>query len=79
MGLLYSHYEANPTTNFKVNAVSGTLTKTFRKSFFKRFNMKSDMADYIYDETKPSLKIKDIVILQKLLYYKLCYVVIMNF
>ena len=56
MGLLYSHYEANPTTNFKVNAVSGTLTKTFRKSFFKRFHMKSDMADYIFDETKPSLK-----------------------
>lgn len=54
MGLLYSHYEANPTT--KINAVSGTLVKTFRKSFFKRFHMKSNMADYIFDEEKPSLK-----------------------
>ena len=39
MGLLYSHYEANPITNnnLKINAVSGTLCKTFRKSYFVRF------------------------------------------
>ena len=71
MGLLYSHYEANPTTNFKVNAVSGTLTKTFRKSFFKRFHMESDMADYIFDEDKPSLSRyssdPEIVVLQVML------------
>lgn len=73
MGLLYSHYEANPTTNVKVNAVSGTLTKTFRKSFFKRFHMNSRMADYIFDEDKPSLKgsgyssAPEIVVLQVML------------
>lgn len=73
MGLLYSHYEANPTTNVKVNAVTGTLTKTFRKSFFKRFHMNSRMADYIFDEDKPSLKgpeyssAPEIVVLQVML------------
>lgn len=69
MGLLYSHYEANPTTNIKVNAVSGTLVKTFRKSFFKRFHMKSSMADYVFDEEKPSLgnRSEEIVILQIML------------
>lgn len=67
MGLLYSHYEANPTTN--INAVSGTLIKTFRKSFFKRFHMKSSMADYVFDEKTPSLGkySEEIVILQIML------------
>lgn len=65
MGLLYSHYEANPTT--KVNAVSGTLVKTFRKSFFKRFHMNSRMADCIFDEDEPSLHGAEIVVLQIML------------
>lgn len=71
MGLLYSHYEAKPTTN--INAVSGTLTKTFRKSFFKRFHMNSNMADYAFNEDKPTLKnpgyrdTREIVILQIML------------
>ena len=69
MGLLYSHYEANPTTNIKVNAVSGTLIKTFRKSFFKRFHMKSTMADYVFDEKKPRISSNgnEIVVLQIML------------
>lgn len=67
MGLLYSHYEANPTTN--VNAVSGTLRKTLRKSFFKRFHIKSTMADYVFDNKKPRLKDggNEIVVLQIML------------
>ena len=67
MGLLYSHYEANPTT--KINAVSGTLVKTFRKSFFKRFHMKSNMADHIFNEIKPSLYYNsaEVVVLQVML------------
>ena len=69
MGLLYSNFEANPTTNFKVNAVSGTLTKTFRKSFYKRFHMNSRMADYVFDNEKPRLTDcgKEIVVLQVML------------
>ena len=67
MGLLYSHYEANPTT--KINAVSGTLVKTFRKSFFKRFHMNSTMAKYIFDTHKPRLSYDDgeIIVLQTML------------
>lgn len=53
MGLLYSNYQANPTTNIRVNAVSGTLVKTFRKSFFKRFHMNSDTAKHVFDEKNP--------------------------
>lgn len=36
MGLLYSNYESqnNTTNNLKINAVSGTLTKTYPKSYF---------------------------------------------
>lgn len=67
MGLLYSHYEANPTT--KINAVSGTLVKTFRKSFFKRFHMKSDIANFIFNTHKPRLSYdgKEIIVLQTML------------
>lgn len=73
MGLLYSNYVSNPTTNLNVNTVSGTLVKTFRKSFFKRFHMNSEMADYIFNEDKPALKdqeyynSKEIVVLQIML------------
>lgn len=56
MGLLYSNYQANPTTNIQVNAVSGTLTKTFRKSFFKRFHMNSETAQHVFNERKPTLR-----------------------
>lgn len=69
MGLLYSHYEANPTSNIKVNAVSGTLIKTFRKSFFKRFHMNSQMADQVFNKEKPYLgnSYNEIVVLQVML------------
>ena len=69
MGLLYSHYEANPTTNIKVNAVSGTLNKTFRKSFFKRFHKDSRTADYVFNVYKPRVEEygNEIVVLQIML------------
>jgi len=56
MGLLYSHYEANPITNnnFKINAVSGTLQKTFRKSYYVRFEKGSAMEHFYFRENKPS-------------------------
>ena len=50
MGLLYSHYEANPKTNLNINAVSGTLTKTFKDSYFVRFEEGSRMEDTYFDE-----------------------------
>lgn len=56
MGLLYSHYEANPITNnnFKINAVSGTLQKTFRKSYYVRFGKDSPTEHFYFREEKPS-------------------------
>ena len=56
MGLLYSHYEANPITNnnLKINAVSGTLCKTFRKSYFVRFQQDSPMERFYFNEDIPS-------------------------
>lgn len=76
MGLLYNHYEANPITKINVNAVSGTLVKTFRNSYFVRFHMKSTMAEYYFNEKQPyriekegynsNIKI-DIVIIQAML------------
>lgn len=60
MGLLYSHYEANPITNnnFKINAVSGTLQKTFRKSYYVRFEKGSPMEHFYFRETEPSRIVK---------------------
>ena len=60
MGLLYSHYEANPITNnnFKINAVSGTLQKKFRKSYYVRFEAGSPMEHFYFRETKPSRIVK---------------------
>lgn len=56
MGLIYSHYEANPITNnnLKINAVSGTLCKTFRKSYFVRFQKGSNMENLYFSDEHPS-------------------------
>lgn len=53
MGLLYSNYQANPTTNLNVNAVSGALTKTFRNSYFVRYHMYSKLAEVYLDGKNP--------------------------
>lgn len=76
MGLLYSHYEANPITNNNINAVSGTLVKTFRKSYFVTCDFHSYLAEGLFDKEKPNLgkegyygyeQGKEIVILQTML------------
>lgn len=56
MGLLYSHYEANPVTNnnLKINAVNGTLTKTYKDSYFTRFSKDSICEHFYFREKKPS-------------------------
>ena len=52
MGLLYDNYECNPVTNntTKINAVSGTLTKTYKDSYFVKFDKGSSMEDTYFDE-----------------------------
>lgn len=62
MGLLnnYYNYESNPVTNnsLKINAVSGTLTKTYKDSYFVRFEKESPMEHFYFRENKPSKVIK---------------------
>ena len=60
MGLLYSNYECNPVTHnsLKINAVSGTLTKTYKDSYFKRFEKDSACEHFYFRENKPSRIIK---------------------
>ena len=50
MGLLYSNYECNPVTNntLKINACSGGIYKTYKESWFTRFNLKSDLAKKLF-------------------------------
>lgn len=78
MGLLYSRYEANPITNnnIRVDAVSGTLTKTFRKSYFVRFQKNSIMEDrYFTEKTPHNHDGEEIIILQIMLAFDNCYIV----
>lgn len=73
MGILYSHYEANPKTNLNINAVSGTLTKTFKDSYFVRFEKGSRMEDcyfdenYCYRDNENQTKKIEIIVLQVML------------
>lgn len=50
MGLLYSNYECNPTNNLNINAVNGTLVKTFKGSYFKTFDIDSKAANTYFNE-----------------------------
>ena len=55
----------------KISAVSGTLVKTSPKSFFEKFHIDSDMADWLFD-SNPKLKgaygkFKSVVVLQVML------------
>lgn len=50
MGLLYSNYECNPTTNntLKINACSGGIYKTYKESWFIKFNLNSELAKTLF-------------------------------
>lgn len=62
----YSVSNKNIVSNH-VNAVTGNITKTYAKSFFKRFNLKSWEADGLLNPS-PTLSIgygkKDVVVIQ---------------
>lgn len=78
MGLLVSHYEANPITNnnIRIDAVSGTLTKTFRESYFVRFQKGSEMEYYyLTEDIAKNAKGKEIIILQIMLAFDNNYIV----
>lgn len=76
MGLLYSHYEANQ----KINAVSGTLTKTFKDSYFVRLKKGSQMEREYFNDNhryrRSGYREKtDIVVLQVMLISEENYIV----
>lgn len=48
MALLWNNYE----NNMKINAVSGTLTKTFKDSYFVRFDKGSRMESHYFNDKK---------------------------
>lgn len=56
MGLLYTNYESKPVTNnsLKINAVSGTLTKSNRNTFFVKIEKDSAMEHFYFREEHPS-------------------------
>lgn len=58
--MLNSYSVNNSSTNnnnqvLNINAVGGTLVKTYRSSFFKRFNTKSEMAMQVFDSENPHI------------------------
>ena len=58
--MLNSYSVHNSSTNnnnqvLNISAVGGTLVKTYRNSFFKRFNMKSELAMQVFDSENPHI------------------------
>lgn len=49
---------ANPVTNNTINAVSGIITKTFRKSYFIRFEKGSELEETIFNNKGLQAQIK---------------------
>ena len=71
---MFNSYEYNPTQKVSINAVSGTLTKTFEKSWFESFEYSQNGFEWLMsDEPKIQLKNQycgdktDVVVLQVML------------
>lgn len=48
----YTKFYSSNTNNLKINAVSGGIYKTYKESWFKRFNLKSKLMDILSDHEK---------------------------
>ena len=63
MGLFYDNYQNtyNPVTNNKlnINAISGTLVKTYKDSFIVMFAKNSPMEHFYLDDIQPRKIIED--------------------
>ena len=66
---MFNNYSANPITNNTINAVSGCMTKTFRKSYFIRFQRGSILEKSIFnvDGGQAEIDGKNVVVLQVML------------
>lgn len=57
----------NVTKNtLNINAVSGTILKNYRKSYFKRFHLKSDFANCLL-HSNPKDGCEDVVVVQMMI------------
>ena len=71
-------FVANPITNnnIRLNAVNGTLTKTFKDSYFVRFQKGSSMEErYLTENIAKNSKGTPIIILQIMLAFDNNYIV----
>lgn len=65
---MFNSYSSN--NSIKINAVSGTIVKNYRKSFILRFNMESSMANCILSSNPSINRYRDeipVVVLQVML------------
>lgn len=64
---MFNTYHAGNTT-LNVNAVSGTLVKNYKDSFFYNFHLKSPVASTIFNEKRQYIRVdrkeKDVVVIQ---------------
>lgn len=56
----------------KINSITGTIVKNYRDSFFKRFHLKSELANMIFDTMQPYIGVyyetkKPVVVLQMMM------------
>lgn len=52
---MFNSYNVSNPQTVNINAVSGTIVKNYKDSFILRFNMRSEMANAIFDKN-PRLK-----------------------
>lgn len=63
-----SYKAGDVNTTLNINAISGTLVKNYKDSFFQRFHLKSPFADNIFNFKNPHIRMgleeRPVVILQ---------------
>lgn len=46
----YANNSSKTTNNIELNAITGTIVKNYRDSFFKRFSLHDKIANQLFDE-----------------------------
>lgn len=66
-----SNKTSDGNTTLSINAISGTIVKNYKDSFFKRFHLNSSFAEDIFDVKNPHICVeyseKPVVVLQAML------------
>lgn len=61
---MFNSFSSNQ--NIKINAVSGTIVKNYRNSFFVRFHLRSSAAETVFS-VNPEYRRRPVVVLQVML------------